>query len=83
MLKVMPGDEEESARRRQWKARVVGEKVKQARCADKRKHSVCKVQFIRASTSVHQGEGRKGPVHTRPKSVDSDVERAMGAIKAF
>lgn len=40
-------------------------------------------QLRRASTSAPQGAGRKGLAHTRPRSVDLDRDRAIGAIKAF
>lgn len=79
--KVIPGDEEESARQRELQVLEVGKEVEQAACADKR--SVCRGSPAGPAQSVHQGEGREGFVYTRPRSVDLNIERATGAMRSF
>lgn len=44
MLKVMPGNEEESARQRRWEELGAGARqVEAVVCADKRKYSACMI----------------------------------------
>lgn len=82
LAKVIPGDEEELTRQRECKVLQVGEKAEEE-CVQMRKRSVCLREFSRARVEHAPGRRRKGPEYTRPRSVDLDIERAMGTIKPF
>lgn len=77
--KGIPGVEEQSARQRELQVLGVGETVEDAVCADER--SVCMIQLCRPRVGTREGE--TGFWDSRPRGVDLNIERAMGAMRSF